>query len=563
MFNRRDAETQRSIRHLPANERDSRRILNFISAIIRVIRRQKVFLALCLCVSAVIMSCSSRPADLRTLIPADSLIYLESNDLGAVMTTITERPAFREAAKTIPDFSALNGVKLAVAVTGFESKEQPVTDENSVLSFQPRFVAILETNVWNFQALAFTEHKLGEFINNVYGGEVELNISDKNDGRYFVWTAQEGRKAYALVQGSLVFFGNDESAIDKCLAIKRGEAESIATNPKIAQVEASPLARGFVSKEGVDQISSIVGLSMASQIGEEEEVKRFVAEVLPKILRSTISDVSWTALKTDSGIEDRYLISTPNDVSNVLNETMVASDTADTSVADLLPKEPSSATLYNFKDPQVAWRSILFLLQKQAGPVAGNMLVAISDSMFEPYGIREPELFLKSVGPSILTMKDDESGEKLLVVAPIKDDPIKGAPKVEGSLASETRHLSEVSKNLNYDGDAFMYAVRNVYIGDIQVIRGCGDRGVDWSLRQKEIKEQLEDTKAAVITIGTDRTTTMYITSVLDRKKDDNLPSLIRFKTETRFTKKGIERRTVSDFGFIGWIITQFVDKDE
>ena len=78
-----------------------------------------------------LISFGSKPGDLRTLIPANSLVYLESNDLGAVMKTITERPAFREAAKTVPDFSALNGVKLAVAVTGFETKEQPVTDENS------------------------------------------------------------------------------------------------------------------------------------------------------------------------------------------------------------------------------------------------------------------------------------------------------------------------------------------------------------------------------------------------------------------------------------------------
>src|SRR5688572_30339976 len=89
-----------------------------------------------LCVVAVnvlLISSGSKRTDLRAMMPGDSLVYLESNDLGAVMKTITERPAFREAAKTLPDFSALNGVKLAVAVTGFETKEEPVTEENSNL----------------------------------------------------------------------------------------------------------------------------------------------------------------------------------------------------------------------------------------------------------------------------------------------------------------------------------------------------------------------------------------------------------------------------------------------
>ncbi|HVQ55854.1 MAG TPA: hypothetical protein VMS29_03780, partial [Pyrinomonadaceae bacterium] len=151
--------------------------------------------AFCLFTFGLSFSCSTKPTDLRSLVPSDSLVYIESDDLGAVMSAITERPAFREAAKEFPDLSVLNGVKLAVTVTGFETKEHPVTDENSVLNFTPRFVAILETNAWNYQALKFTEEKLGSFIDDVYGGEVLLETSDKHDGKYFVWTANDGRKA--------------------------------------------------------------------------------------------------------------------------------------------------------------------------------------------------------------------------------------------------------------------------------------------------------------------------------------------------------------------------------
>jgi hypothetical protein len=185
------------------------------------------------------------------MMPGDSLVYLESNDLGAVMKTITDRPAFREAAKSVPDFSALNGVKLAVAVTGFETKEEPVTDESSNLKFIPHFVAAIETNAWNFQANSFTENQLGEFVNHVYGGEVVLESYTKNDGRFYEWKTTDGRKAYALVQGSVIFFANDESSIDKCLAVKRGEADSIAKNPKIT--DGDRLAFGYVSPDGVGQ----------------------------------------------------------------------------------------------------------------------------------------------------------------------------------------------------------------------------------------------------------------------------------------------------------------------
>src|SRR5690242_20685058 len=78
-------------------------------------------LSLRLCVSAVILfaiSCTSKPTDLRTLTPADSLIYLETNDVAAAIQPVVDSDAFNKAAKSKPDLSAINGVQLAVAVTG-------------------------------------------------------------------------------------------------------------------------------------------------------------------------------------------------------------------------------------------------------------------------------------------------------------------------------------------------------------------------------------------------------------------------------------------------------------
>src|SRR5213080_763949 len=68
-------------------------------------------------------SCSSRPTDMRSLVPADTLVYLETNDLGAAIQPIIDSKPFTEVAKYKPDLSAIKGVQLAVAVTGFEMAE--------------------------------------------------------------------------------------------------------------------------------------------------------------------------------------------------------------------------------------------------------------------------------------------------------------------------------------------------------------------------------------------------------------------------------------------------------
>ena len=525
-------------------------IFNFQSSIL-------IFASLCLCVFAVNLSCGSKPADLRALIPADSLVYLESNDLGAVMNAITERPAFREAAKTVPDFSVLNGVKLAVTVTGFETKELPVTDENSVLSFTPHFVAVLETNAWNFQAVSFTQDRLGEFINQVYGGEVLLETSDKHDGKYFVWTAKDGRKAFALVQGSVVFFGNDETSIEKCLAVKRNEADSIAKNPKIT--DGDRLAFGYVSPDGIAQIANIIGVKYGSEASDEPEVQSAVAKILPQLLRNTISEVAWTADKTEQGIEDNYKIGTTPEVAQVFRETFLPNDPADPALFGLLGDLPST-TRYNLKDPQIAWRSVLLTLQKQTDPIAGKIIGVLANTIFEPYGVQNPEMFLSGIESNFLTAKFDAEGEKPFVIATIRDNQ-KVMKSIVSGLKPFPRSAEHGIQFWQTDDNEIgaVFETNTIIIGSVVGV-GSGFSGgsLPGTSPNSDSLKHLTGSTAPITTVGRDDDIAAILVGVLSEARYADAKEKTYFATETRFDQKGIERRTVSDFGFIGWIITQF-----
>ena len=390
----------------------------------------KILAARRLCALAFLLlfiSCSSQPTDLRTFAPADTLVYLETNDLGKALGALTESRAFQDAAQSKPDFSALSGMQTAIAVTGFEASENQVTAENAVLNFKPRFVAIADTHTWNRYALSFTEERLGAFVNETYGSEVTLEAGEKNGGKSFVWTAKDGRKVFAFVAGSRIFFSNDETALEKSLAVARGEAESLQKNEalgKMRETAQNALAFGYVSTDGIAQISNLAGVSTALASTDDDDGRSFIARVLPQVLRNSVREVFWTATKTGQGIEDKYSITLMPETASVVKETLVpaAPTASNAKLIAYVPPDVFSATRYNLQNPRIAWRSLLLVAGKNTDAVSAKILIAFSGSLLEPYGVTDAENFLSAVDSEIWTVNFDAEGEKSAVLVSYDSD---------------------------------------------------------------------------------------------------------------------------------------------
>ncbi|MFM9904901.1 MAG: hypothetical protein ACKVQJ_10070 [Pyrinomonadaceae bacterium] len=489
---------------------------------------------------------------MRTLAPAETLVYLETNDLGAALQPIVDSKPFTDVAKSKPDFSALKGVQLAVAVTGFETSEEKLTDEHSVGRVQPHFVAIADTHAWNYQANAFAEKKLGGFVEEIYDSQPTLEKSDKNGGKYLTWTAKDGRRAYALVIDSLIYFGNDETSIDKCLAVKRGEADSLAKAGKVRPGDPATLASGYVGPDGIAQIANIVGLKFASEAADESEVQSAIAGILPQLLRNSITEICWTATKTKEGIEDKYLVTMPTDIANVFNETMASGGHADSTAFNWLPSDVSTATRYDFKDTQIAWRSLLLVIQKKLDPSAANALVAFSRLFFEPYGISDPDIFF-SAGVNVATANFSAEGDKPVLRTNFIDEG-----KFHNSLLKDLRVQRSDGSRHTDDED-----IRAFQIG-VTMVSGEGEavKSLYPFYVANDKKNTLADSipadlgkDAVVFTVGHDTVTTLSLVDILAHEGHGDTKSVSTYFTETRFTKSGMERKTTSDFGLIGSII--------
>lgn len=517
--------------------------------------RLRVFLVGILVTITLLSACGSKPTDPRSVIPSDAIIYLETNDLGKTLAAITQNPKFQQLAKTKPDLSVVDGVKLSVAVTGFAASEEQAEEGNSVLNFQPRFVAVVETNAWGWQAKSFVEDKLGEVINEAYGGAVELEITTRKDvGEYYVWTSQEGKKAYALQQGSLVFFGNDESAIERCQAVKRGEAESIAKNPKLG--DGDRLAFAYVSPEGVGQIANLVSLQLAKSTGEEADVQSFVARVLPEILRNTVKEITWTAVKKENSIEDQFAISLDNEAARVFSEAIAPAKNEASEMGKFVPASALSATRYLLRDPQIAWRGLVLTSQKKTDVASGALIAAFSGSVFEPYGVEDPEQFLSAIGGQIVTVRLTQDSDDVAVVTSFKDlAAVRRGIAKEINFAGSPEKLFDADVWKSEDGElAAGFIGSTLVLGNTETVLKC--------LEVKQTSTFMDTqafaaSDAVATTIGSEEASGKLVEVFSERKNDEQV--LLSYRIETRFNINGVERHTTSDFGLIGAIIERLV----
>lgn len=496
------------------------------------------------------------PTDMRRLVPRETLVYLETKDVGALLESLSASPAFQTLVKDQPDYSALVNVQAAVAVSGFETSA-----ENSALNLKPRFVAVIETHAWNWQAVSLAENQIDVFVRKSYGAAAAREASERDDGRFYTWTAADKRRVFAFVRGSLIYFGNDAATIERFLAVAAGAAENLTLNESLARVYSNGNAAfGYVSSDGIKQIADLAGVSVAVSASEETDGRSFIARVVPQILQNTTREIVWTMNAADGGIEDKYTVNLTAATAKALTENLNAGSSAAGNFAAFIPPEIHSATRYNLKNPLTAWRESLSLTVKNTDALSGKILVNYSNKLLEPYGVRDAEMFLSAVSSPMAILRLDAEGDRSVLTATVGD-----AEKLKSSISSEIDFRQPPEKisdaEIRYSDDKNLAAafVGNVFLlGDGESVRKCLRVGENGSTDLKnQAFQRFSRSSAMTVTFGRDDDAAGNTVKVLGSAKDGNRRLATFYTTETRLTADGFERVTVSDFGLLGALLRQ------
>jgi hypothetical protein len=502
----------------------------------------KLFLSVCICFYLLTnLSCQSKQKiDLRTLAPAETLIYLETNDLGNVFQTFTESKSWKKMANSTPSFSVLNQMQIAVAVTGFET-----FGEAPILQFKPKFIAIANTNLSESNNLTLLGTKINEFVKGNYGEETKLEkLANK-----FIWTANDGRKVFANTSEQIVYFSNDETLLEKCLSVKRGESENFTKNESLAKVREQTqdaIAFGYVTPEAIPQLANFSSIYLAMNTAEDEDSQSAIAKILPTILQKTVKEIVWTARKNEQGIEDKIFIKTDAETAKIGKETISASSEI-TPNLNFVPQNVSSVTLYNLENPQLAWRGLILSTSNKLDGILAKVFPEFANSMLESYGISNAENFLSSIKSDIYTIKIDQEKDESVVVANIKDEA-----KLKQTIAIDFKKKAEKISNADvWKTEDVTLAMLDgkIFLGEDSDVLRCL-KTIETNQRQEF---NLNKTNAVATTFNLENPS-----QVIDFFTDVNESAektLQYTKTETTFTTTGIERKVTSDFGLIGQII--------
>lgn len=559
-----------------------------------------------------------RKVDMAGYVPADALIYLEASNLPEIAGEITQTDAWKALAQPAgikanlgsygwlsrlaawtgigpADAVVLSRAQVAVVVLGFDSA---AADET--LKIKPRYALVAETQTGASRVQTAVDKRVGDFARRAYGEPI---VERKEVGgiELKTWRAPEGeRRIVAAVLESVAVIGNDEQAVLACLAVRRGERPSLAGNQQLAAMRerldgASALAFGYVSPAGAAKLLEVAATIYAGQLIADPRAQGLAASTLPALAAKVLGSAGWSARRANGMVEDRYFVTLQNGVAANLRETLATSTMVAPSVGQLLPANTYSVSHYNYRDPAAAWRGLNIALSTQLDTLGAVFVSRLLESALKPYGIEEPDAFLRSIGPNIVTARLDEqsvnnsaadkpeaansTASRTVTIVEVKDERVLREfvlKRLGAGPRSERIGDAELLISKSKERGAACFIMGRLMMGPVEQLRRCLEaraRGETLAAAadfQKAARIVEKDAQANAVTYTSDSGPASAFINVIAAQKaaregEPNavelqrmLDSLAYAVSETRLVEGGFEKRTRSAFGQFGTVAAQF-----
>jgi len=519
-----------------------------------------------------------RTVDMAEYAPANSIVYVEFNNLAAVAHAIQNNEVWQAAAGITQSKPAtqnrlmnaaaragigpLPAVLFARAQIALVVVDLSTSEEADTLKVRPEVALIAETHTSRWRTKAAAVEAVKHLANFVYGASM---CSERSaDAEYIECSIAGGeRKIVGAVDGTLVVIGNSDNAVRSCLEVRRGVRPSIHTDTELVKVRANvtsnnTLGFGYISPANSAKLFSWAAPLLMRQAPGNQQLEQLLAVSAGKVLRG----VAWTANPSPQGIEDRFLFSLEP---GVVSRLQPAFETAerDENFWKLVPESFESLTIYRNKAPATAWNSLDSAVSFKLDALPAVLFGELLRSSLSVYGIENPKEVLPMLSPPLLTLKPSKGAEGSILVARVSDEERlrrslsevfkgdKGAI-IEG-LAANPDPVKEFMA-VFADGYVLLGKTENMRAG-LEALRQNAAAG------KKELQQSAQQSSAPIVTYSNDEArlnnfiSTLLMLQGRQLSSDEVAKLQNSFRragftsTETRLNAFGIERTTRSAFG--------------
>ncbi|HEV7858455.1 MAG TPA: hypothetical protein VGO91_07485 [Pyrinomonadaceae bacterium] len=541
--------------------------------------------------------------DMTAYVPADSIVYLEADSLPLIANGIVKTDAWKTLAPLagitesagevgwLSSFAARTGIgpadvvvlsraQVAVAVLGLETG-----DAGEALKIRPRIALVAETQTGEGRTRAAVEKLVGDFARRAYGNPSVKN-EEKDGLKFITWTAPEGvRSIVAVVESSVAVIGNDEDAVRACLAVRHNQRPSLSGSQQLAEMRGrvssgDAVAFGYVSPAGASYLLEFAAKAYAGQLSSNTQAQSMAATILPSLANKILGGVGWSTRFVGGAVEDRYFLALQNGIDASLRGPLSSSANATVKESELLPADTYSFSRYNYRDPAAAWRGLNATLSSQVGALEAVFINGVLNQALKPYGIEEPQTFLRAIGPEIVTARLDDSGSSTVTIVEVRDEKaLRDFVAQRLGANAKTERIGETLMQVSRDEErgAASFIEGHLLMGSATNVQRClAARAQNQTLANADDFQRAArmttatDDPASVVTYTGDETPARAFVNVIAsqrnmRGRSNNNPAinqalgqLTYAVSETRLVQGGFEKRTRSSFGQVGTLATQF-----
>jgi len=521
--------------------------------------------------------------DMATYAPADSLLYLESNRPTEVVDAVTGTEAWKSFASAVQSQPAtakshwLQGLigwtgigpiksvifaraQVAVVVTDLRAVE-----EGDSLNIKSEGALLIETHTSEHRIRATFEETIKELAEKTYGRPSSRRVTVEGV-EYSEWLAPEGtRQIVGTVYGTLVIIGTSERVVQDCVAVSQGRRPSLKDDPELRSMrvrleKAGSLTFGYVPTANSAKLLAVGLPLLLGRAPGDSEFQRLIANGASRVFGS----LGWTSRPYLTGIEDQYLISLQPSIIARLKPAFAAND-IDSQIEKKLPDDVYSVTSYNLANPAAAWVSLRTAVSSEVDALSTIVFSSLLKSALLSYGIDDPELFLSAVKGEILTIRLDETAERSMLIADVRDRAALRQLLSKGMSVNLRKDDQKLEIFEDQHGD-FAASLSDEFIvigspADVRHYSALRDAAKPMSAEtvRKMTFFRSSPASGTVVTYTDDGDRVRNFISAILLAKDGPTPTPIRLdeaiatlpysSTETTLGERGLERTTRSPLG--------------